>query len=852
MINRDRSEERIGFQESSPYKPTYDLQTDFVMVYGIDRTMPERIKAWKEKGYVVHLMTGVAWGEYQDYLYGKIDGRNHWDEAQKNKHDSYIQHGKDVPYMVPTISYTNFLTERIRAAVDAGVEAIHLEEPEFWADGGYSEAFKREWQIYYKEPWQSPHESVDAEYRASHLKAYLYKRALDRLCSELKEYALVKYNRFLRFYVPTHSLINYTQWRIISPESMLIDLPAIDGYIAQIWTGTSRTPNVYEGVRKERTFETAFLEYGMMQELVSGTDRRMWFLHDPIEDNPRHTWSDYRRNYYKTVVASLLHPEISHFEISPWPKRIFEGKYPKEDGTGVETIPEDYATNLLSVMHTLGNMDQQDIHIHGNAEKIGVLVADSMMYQRRNFSNEENESNARYDGTDPDSVGNEEDIELLNFSHFYGLALPLLKRGLWVRPVQLDNVRRFSNYLKDYRLLILSYEFLKPEYPDLHNALAQWVKEGGVLIYVGDDRDPYHKVREWWNTGKHQYKFPREHLFECLGLVNELDQGMHWTNKRNSKVGMIVVDGKTSRFMGKIEMAPDAEYEEPPAFLQKSLKVEPLTTTYLFEGDGIELEVKFMTPLLLNDLDLLSRPASYITFNVRSIDGNVHDVKIYFDVSGDLCVNTADQPIVWDRKLINGQISAMYMGTEEQPILRRVGDDTRIDWGYCYLASPQVSSIKTVIHSYDVRKQFVETRQLLEKDDEQQPRPVQSNPAVMAVQVDIGEVDETQVSHFLVLAYDDIHSIEYFGKPLSAYWRRNGMTFEEMITLAITQYEEIQRKCEEFNRELIKWDFLNESPSRVPFTDWYDTITGKQINFQNRSVVGGLFIKFLTPVGMES
>ncbi|MGM7723955.1 hypothetical protein [Metabacillus sp. Hm71] len=531
MIIRDRSEERIGFQESSPYKPTYDLQTDFVMVYGIDRTMPERIKAWKEKGYVVHLMTGVAWGEYQDYLYGKIDGRNHWDEAQKNKHDSYIQHGKDVPYMVPTISYTNFLTERIRAAVDAGVEAIHLEEPEFWADGGYSEAFKREWQIYYKEPWQPPHESVDAEYRASHLKAYLYKRALDRLCSELKEYALVKYNRFLRFYVPTHSLINYTQWRIISPESMLIDLPAIDGYIAQIWTGTSRTPNVYEGVRKERTFETAFLEYGMMQELVSGTDRRMWFLHDPIEDNPRHTWSDYRRNYYKTVVASLLHPEISHFEISPWPKRIFEGKYPKEDGTGVETIPEDYATNLLSVMHTLGNMDQQDIHVHGNAEKIGVLVADSMMYQRRNFSNEENESNARYDGTDPDSVGNEEDIELLNFSHFYGLALPLLKRGLWIRPVQLDNVRRFSNYLKDYRLLILSYEFLKPEYPDLHNALAQWVKEGGVLIYVGDDRDPYHKVREWWNTGKHQYKFPREHLFECLGLVNELDQGIYRIDK---------------------------------------------------------------------------------------------------------------------------------------------------------------------------------------------------------------------------------------------------------------------------------------------------------------------------------
>ncbi|HLU22270.1 MAG TPA: hypothetical protein VKZ77_07280 [Bacillaceae bacterium] len=530
MTNRNRTEERTGFQESAPYRSSYDLQTDFVMVYGIDKTMPERIKKWKEKGYVIHLMTGVAWGEYQDYLYGKVDGRTHWDEAQKNKQGDHISHGVDVPYMVPTVAYTNYLTERIKVAVDAGVEAIHLEEPEFWVDGGYSDAFKREWQIYYKEPWMPPHESEDAQYRASKLKAYLYKRSLDRLCSELKEYALVKYNRFLRFYVPTHSLINYTQWRIVSPESALIDLPAVDGYIAQIWTGTSRTPNVYEGVRKERTFESAFLEYGMMQELVSGTERRMWFLHDPIEDNPRYTWSDYKKNYFKTVVASLLHPEIARFEVSPWPRRIFDGKYPSEENHEVkEAIPEEYATTLLNIMHTLGNMNQDDVQVYGRQEKIGILLSDSMMYQRKNIAAQGSE--AKYDGTDAAAVEKEEDIKLLNFSHFYGLALPLLKRGFWVRPVQLDNVRRFSNYLKDYRVLMLSYEFLKPEYPDLHNAIAQWVKDGGILIYVGDDGDPYHKVREWWNNGKQKYDSPREHLFENLGLTTNIHAGIHSVGK---------------------------------------------------------------------------------------------------------------------------------------------------------------------------------------------------------------------------------------------------------------------------------------------------------------------------------
>jgi hypothetical protein len=78
-----------------------------------------------------------------------------------------------------------------------------------------------------------------------------------------------------------------------------------DGYIALVWIGTARTPNVYEGRRRERTFEAAFLEYGSMQNLVRASGRRVWYLNDVVEDNPNHD-RDYRRNWENTLTASLL------------------------------------------------------------------------------------------------------------------------------------------------------------------------------------------------------------------------------------------------------------------------------------------------------------------------------------------------------------------------------------------------------------------------------------------------------------------------------------------------------------------------------------------------------------------
>lgn len=548
---RNRNEERTGFQSSSPLLESIDNQCDFVMVYGLNPTAPERIRMHREKGYVIHFMTGIAWGHYVDYLYGEYDGINHWDEAQQDRFGNLIVHGKDVPYMVPTIAFADYLSVKLREIVDAGAQAIHVEEPEFWDRGGYSPAFKREYELYYREKWKAPHESVDAKYKCGKLKAYLYTRTIDRVSSSLKEYAKVKYNRDLRFYVPTHSLINYTQWKIVSPEGKLADITGVDGCIAQVWTGTSREKNWFDGEFRERTFETAYLEYGVMQELTKGTGRKMWFLHDPIEDNPIFDWDDYRKNYFCTVAASLLHPKVNSYEICPWPNRVFEGTYPKGSPDALP-IPSEYETLLNNSFQTLGTLEGTN----EPAFRVGILVGDCQLYQREYpdcyFTEEAKEVVGTVLNDDAELIerfrnelftGESEDRELLlrfmssnAFPAFYSLALPLLKYGIQVRPVLVDNARRYVGYLDDYDILLMSYEYMKPDYPDINNSIASWVNEGGQLIYIGDGSDPFNEIRSWW-TGK--YKNPAQHLFSLLNIPSDEDKAIFNCGKGSAAVWKI-------------------------------------------------------------------------------------------------------------------------------------------------------------------------------------------------------------------------------------------------------------------------------------------------------------------------
>ena len=214
----DNRKEKTTFQTAGQWKPVTDVRSDVAIVYGAgDRknlTFEQRVQSWRDKGYITHFMTGIAWGEYQDYFTGKWDGKMHLDEGQVQQNGDTIWHGHMVPYIVPTDNYIKYMKEKhIKRVIDAGIDAIYLEEPEFWARAGYSEAFKKEWKKEYGFDWRPQHESPENTYLSNKLKYKLYYKALKEVFTFAKEYGKSK-GMNVRCYVPTHSLVNYSQWQI--------------------------------------------------------------------------------------------------------------------------------------------------------------------------------------------------------------------------------------------------------------------------------------------------------------------------------------------------------------------------------------------------------------------------------------------------------------------------------------------------------------------------------------------------------------------------------------------------------------------------------------------------------------
>jgi len=270
----------------------------------------------------------------------------------------------------------------------------------------------------------------------------------------------------------------------------------------------------------------------------------------------------------------------------------------------------------------------------------------------------------------------------------------------------------------------------------------------------------------------------------------------HWTGKNNSLTAFVRVDGKPYQVMGR-------ERSSPQPFHQDRVQVLPTRTIYEFSGSGIKLGLTFLTPALPSDLDVLSRPVTYLDWTAASADNSPHSVQLFFEASNELVVNTPDQPVVWSRFLLNGE-PVLRLGSKDQPVLAKRGDDLRIDWGYLYLMADRREGMTSQVgqHAENVST-FLSSGKLADSDDlsERMP-PRRGVGGGIAMALDLGSVN-APVSRYLLLAYDDLYAIEYFQRRERAWWRRNGAEISDLLKLARNDHDSLRTRSKAFDDELM-------------------------------------------------
>jgi len=275
----------------------------------------------------------------------------------------------------------------------------------------------------------------------------------------------------------------------------------------------------------------------------------------------------------------------------------------------------------------------------------------------------------------------------------------------------------------------------------------------------------------------------------------------HWTGESHPMCGLIRIDGQVYRFMGGVSRFVDVDI---PVMEQTSVTVFPTRTIYTFVSSGVQLTLTFMTAALPHDLDLMSRPVTTVEMDVVATDGKLHDVSLYMDIVANWVVNTSEQKVVWGRHRLDER-DLLWMGSSEQPVLDKSGDDLRIDWGYLYTTSiqPAMSGLDTNVN---LRTKFALFGDLPNSDRTEMPMPVGNRPPhpTMAWSYPVGTVAESSKSWQLIIAYDDVFSVEYMYRKLRPYWRRNGMKASGLIDSTIQRYDEIKNTCVEYDKQLMR------------------------------------------------
>ena len=268
----------------------------------------------------------------------------------------------------------------------------------------------------------------------------------------------------------------------------------------------------------------------------------------------------------------------------------------------------------------------------------------------------------------------------------------------------------------------------------------------------------------------------------------------HWTGSPQPLTSVVRVDGRPYRIMG------GGRRDTVPAMPQTAVDVEATHTDYTFEGAGVQVVLSFFTPAFPQDLTLLSRPVTYLTWTAKSLDGGAHTVDALLDVNPVIGVNTEMEAETWGRSE-TATSEVLNIGSRDQRVLGKRGDNLRIDWGYFHLAAPQ-DEHAALAESAHAMEGFVENGSLAGDDDMEMPAAPRDGAPHLDAVLHLGSVSGSPVSQHLMVSYTEGFALEYLNQRLRPYWQRNGETVAAMLDEAAQQYAALDARGRQYDQQL--------------------------------------------------
>ena len=451
--------------QTNTYSDYQKLPTDAVMVYYAPRSGTlGAIKEWAklDDTYELHMMTIINRTDDERYL------AEHADEIMTDKTGTKLTNGAE-HYMMPCDEWTEYVWSFIEPALDAAsFKTIVFEEPDLYKESGYSATFKREWEKYYGEVWVDQTSSPEAMVRSQQLKVYLLNRMMETIVTRVREKC-----PDIKVYIALHSTPSYNVTKgpgksgipgLVSGMNHYLNAGLYDGMIGQTWTDTAGATLMQNGTTFSNRFLAGYLGYASYIDAAG--DRELFTLADPVGDGIKtnRTEEYYIPHYFDTIVAQLMQPAINRYQVMVWPDRAFVAA--SQDFKAIQQ------SIIKAQLEVTGKAAVQSAGTPG----ISYVLSDSLTYQ--------NNANLSWAPSSSDSL--------------LGMTLPLLTDGIPLTITSMEQIRSTED-LAGVNLLLLSFDGQKPMDEDVCRIIADWIREGGVCLYVGG-HDEYDRIEgKWWS-----------------------------------------------------------------------------------------------------------------------------------------------------------------------------------------------------------------------------------------------------------------------------------------------------------------------------------------------------------------